>query len=146
MAEDKVKKQANERWLNYWPSLQKAALDSEEHFDKKIFAVSTGALGFLLTLIQFIESPCHKWLATVAAGFFVLSLMMNMIVHLDSKRRQDKQSDVIDDYINNSDRGDAHIHELIRKDNKKILGMNIISLLLLIIGVIALSAFSILNI
>ena len=146
MAEDKIKKEANKRWLDYWPSLQKAALDSEEHFDKKIFATSTGALGFLLALIQFIKWPCHKWLVAIAAGFFVLSLIMNMIVHLFSKAKQDKQSDAIDEYINNTERGDVHIHEMIKKDNKSILKMNITSLVFLVIGIIALSAFSILNI
>ena len=89
MAEDKVKKEANKRWLEFWPLLQKAALDSEEHFDKKIFAVSTGALGFMLTLIQFIKWPEYKCIAGVAAGAFVFALLTNMIVHLYAKSSQD---------------------------------------------------------
>jgi len=146
MAEDKVKKEANKRWLEFWPLLQKAALDSEEHFDKKIFAVSTGALGFMLTLIQFIKWPEYKWIAGVAAGAFVLALLTNMIVHLYAKGRQDKQSDLIDEYINGDEKDDSAIHERIKKDNKHILAMNITSLVCVIIGVAALSTFAILNI
>ena len=138
MAEDKVKKEANKRWLEFWPLLQKAALDSEEHFDKKIFAVSTGALGFMLTLIQFIKWPEYKWIAGVAAGAFVFALLTNMIVH--------KQSDLIDEYINGDDKDDSAIHERIKKDNKNILAMNIASIVCDIVGVTALSTFAILNI
>lgn len=143
--ETRAKSEANNRWIEFWPDLQKAAMDSEEHFDKKFFAVSTGALGLSMTIVQFVKEPDCKWLFIVAAIAFLLSLSLNLVVHLYSKHFQDIQSDLIDEYINSDQLDDNHIHERIIHDNANVLWINISSLIIFFIGVVVLAMFLFIN-
>ena len=48
--------ESHQRISEFFSELQKAALNSEEHYDRKIFAISAGAIGVELTILQFFTS------------------------------------------------------------------------------------------
>ena len=75
-------------WENVWTSVQETASKSEENIDKKVFALSAGAIGLELTLLEVIgnKSPEWNWLAFLAAGCFVLALLLNLINHLYGRK------------------------------------------------------------
>lgn len=134
------------RWQEYWPKLQEAALDSEEHFDKKIFAVSAGAIGFELSVLQFIKG-CPLAIGWMIASSIccILALLCNLIVQYVAKMQQDSQAQLIGDLIRNSKVDDGSIEQKMVKDNKVLTVINIISIVLLVSGIACLTVFSFIN-
>ena len=133
-------------WQEYWPKLQEAALDSEEHFDKKIFTLSAGAIGIVLTLLQFLDvTPCSVIWVIIAASLCVIALLMNLLVQYIAKYQQDNQAELIRTFIANPIDDDSYISERMRKDNKILMWINGISIGCLISGIICLCVFTVIN-
>lgn len=88
-------------WENVWTSVQETASKSEENIDKKVFALSAGAIGLELTLLEVLGNKSQEWnwFAFLAAGCFVLALLLNLISHLYGRKTQSKQSKMIKDFI-----------------------------------------------
>ena len=134
-------------WQEYWPKLQETALDSEEHVDKKVFTLSAGAIGIVLTLLQFLgRDRCGVIWVIFAISLFVLALLLNLIVQYVAKAQQDKQSELIRIFIANPTDDDSFISERMRKDNKILMWINGFSIGCVIFGIVFLSVFTYLNI
>lgn len=129
--------------------MQDAAAQSEEHIDKKVFAISAGAIGLELTLLKLFDGKSLNWywLAILAAGSFVMALLLNLVVHLVGKRFQSKQSKMIKDFIYEAPQASQshQIYETIEKHGVTIFWINLFSSILAITGVICLFVFTFLN-
>lgn len=134
------------RWQEYWPKLQEAALDSEEHFDKKIFAVSAGAIGFELSILQFVKDHPQRIGWMIASSICCISaLLLNLIVQYVAKIQQDKLALQISELIRNSKVDDGSIERKMVKYNKFLTIINISSIVLLVSGIAFLAVFSFIN-
>lgn len=153
IAESSIKNTQREEdiayWKQFWPDLQKAASESEEHVDKKVFALSAGAIGLEVTLLSlpyFNEAKC-LCLAGSAAICFVISLCVNLLIHIKGWKNQDNESKVINDFIQS--KPDAFssdkIYALIERHGTNIRRWNIFSSVILIIGIVLLFSFTFLN-
>ena len=134
-------------WQAYWPKLQEAALDSEEHFDKKVFTLSAGAIGIVLTLLQIWgKDRCGAIWVIIAVSLFVLALLLNLIVQYVAKSKQDKQAELIRAFIANPTEDDSFISERMRKDNRILMWINGFSIGCVILGMAFLIVYTYLNI
>ena len=134
-------------WQEYWPKLQEAALDSEEHFDKKVYTLSAGAIGIVLTLLQFWKDDrCGAIWVIIAVSLFVLALLLNLIVQYVAKSKQDKQAELIRAFIANPTEDDSYISERMRKDNRILMWINGFSIGCVILGMAFLIVYTYLNI
>lgn len=135
-----------EYWSKVWPTVQDAAMQSEEHIDKKVFTISVGAIGLELTLLELVAGKSHDWywIAFLAAGFFVIALLLNLVVHLVGRRFQFRQSKMIKNFIHESPHAlqSYEMYEVMEKHSYRILWINICSSIFAIIGVILLFVFS----
>lgn len=134
------------RWQEYWPKLQEAALDSEEHFDKKIFAVSAGAIGFELSILQFVkDNPQGNRLDDCLKYLLYLCATIKPNRSYVAKIQQDKLALQISELIRNSKVDDGSIERKMVKYNKFLTIINISSIVLLVSGIASLAVFSFIN-
>ena len=134
-------------WQEYWPKLQETALDSEEHFDKKVFTISAGAIGIVITLLQIWgDDRCGVNWVIIAISLFVIALLLNLLVQYFAKSRQDKQADMIRKFIANPTEDDSYISERMRKDNRILMWINGFSIGCVILGMAFLIVYTYLNI
>lgn len=129
----------------YWPQLEQATTSSEDHFDTKVFAVSSGAFAIELAILQFIDKPADSY-AKWAAALLIVTLLMNISVHLIGQSFQHSQSKVIEKFINGEEVSDEKIYRKIKWQDNVIHWINIISLLTLIAGISLLAVFTLNNI
>ena len=141
-----------EYWKGVWPSVQEAASQSEEHIDKKVFALSAGAIGLELTLLEIVGKKelvggCGERLAFIAAGLFITALLLNLFVHLIGRGFQSKQSRLIKDYLHDSPKAlpSHQIYNIMEKHSKWILRINWCSAILAVAGVVCLFVYSFLK-
>lgn len=133
-------------WNEYWPILQTATGDSEEHLDNKIFVVSSGAIALELTIIQFISDPLNINLAKYSAICNISALALNIAVHLLGQGFQHNQAKLIEQFLSNPTDRDSNIHKRIKQHDNWLMGLNIISLLCLFTGIILLTVFTLKNV
>lgn len=135
-----------EYWRNVWETVQATATKSEDNIDKKVFALSVGAIGLELTLFEIIgdKSSDWKWLAFVAAALLVIALFLNLINHLYGRRTQSRQSKMIKDFLNKDTNAlPSHvIYSEMESHSKKIRIIHWISSILVIIGIALLFVYS----
>jgi len=130
----------------FFQEIQKAALNSEEHYDQKVFALSAGAIGIELAVLQFLHSRLQGiFLAVLSVGCFVIALFLNLIVHYVAKCQQDKQSEMVRSFLESNENDDRFIYDRILKDNKILEVINLISIVALVAGVICLAVFAFVN-
>ena len=133
-------------WEKVWSTVQETASKSEENIDKKVFALSAGAIGLELTLLELIgeKNPDCNWLAFVAAGLLVLALILNLINHLYGRRTQNKQSKMIKDFIYEDSKAltTPEIYSKMEKHSVRILRIHRASSVLVIMGIMILFAYS----
>ena len=136
-------------WKEFWPKVQEAALQSEEHVDKKVFALSAGGIGIELTILSLpiIEGLQFLWLAAISAGLFVVALLFNLLVHLRAWSNQSEQSKVISDFIEASPeaKDSKEIYSLLLKHSNRNRRSNYCATAFLISGIVALFVFTFLN-
>lgn len=133
-------------WEKVWSTVQETASKSEENIDKKVFALSAGAIGLELTLLELIgeKNPDWNWLAFVAAGLLVLALILNLINHLYGRRTQNQQSKMIKDFIYEDSKAmtTPEIYSKMEKHSVRILRIHRASSVLVIMGIMILFAYS----
>ena len=138
--------ESHERMSAFFQEIQKAALNSEEHYDQKVFALSAGAIGIELAVLQFLHSRLQGIvLAVLSVGCFVIALFLNLIVHYVAKCQQDKQSEMVRSFLESNENDDRFIYDRIMKDNKILEVINLISIVALVVGVICLAVFAFVN-
>ena len=138
--------ESHERMSAFFQEIQKAALNSEEHYDQKVFALSAGSIGIELAVLQFLHSCLQGIaLAVLSVGCFVLALFLNLIVHYVAKCQQDKQSEMVRSFLGSNKTDDSYIYDRILKDNKILEVINLISIVALVVGVICLAVFAFVN-
>ena len=133
-------------WENVWTSVQETASKSEENIDKKVFALSAGAIGLELTLLELIGNKSQEWnwLAFLAAGCFVLALLLNLINHLYGRKTQSKQSKMIKDFIHEDKKAltTPEIYSRMERHSRTILRIHWASSISVIIGIVLLFVYS----
>ena len=138
--------QAVKYWTDFWPKLQDALLDSEEHFDKKVFALSAGAIGLELSILQFVKgTPVAVWCVVVSTSLCLAALILNLLVQYFAKNRQEKQAELIRDFIQRPKENDDYITERLIKDNNILKWINLISMVFLFGGIVFLGVFTFIN-
>lgn len=133
-------------WENVWSSVQETASKSEENIDKKVFALSAGAIGLELTILEIIgdKSPDWNWLAFLAAGCLVFALLLNLANHLYGRKTQSMQSKMIKDFIYEDSKAlsTPEIYSKMESHSKRILRIHWVSSLFVIAGIILLFVYS----
>lgn len=133
-------------WIDFWPKLQEAQLDSEEHFDKKVFSLSAGAIGLELSILQFVKgTPLAIWLVIVSTSLCLAALILNLFVQYFAKNKQEKQAEIIRDFIQHPKTSDDYIIAHLIRDNKVIKRINLTSMLCLFAGICFLGVFTFIN-
>lgn len=137
-------------WKNFWPTLQDATLNSEEHVDKKIFALSAGAIGLEVTLfsLPFMNNVEKKGFAICAAACFLLTLCGNLYIQIWGWKKQAELTADIRAFIQGKPWAprSKDIYDKIAKNGERIRKGNSYTSIILIIGIASLSIFTFLNI
>lgn len=133
-------------WENVWTSVQETASKSEENIDKKVFAISAGAIGLELTLLEVIgnKSPEWNWLAFLAAGCFIFALLLNLMNHLYGRKTQSQQSRMIKDFIYEDPKAlsTPEIYSRMERHSRRILRIHWAAASMVISGIILLFVYS----
>lgn len=146
MDDSSYKNSKKKFWLDFWPTLQQATRETDNHIDKKVYGIAAGGIGLEMASIQFLNDTCFKWLAITSAILFSFTLMINLGSHVWSLKSQQKERDAITDFISQEDSiDDQHIYDLIRKENKIITIINNCSILLMIAGILSFLIYLFLN-
>ena len=122
-------------------AFQRIKEKSEDDFEKYITYISAGGLGLSLTFIEKVvpfEKSISLWTLVLAWAFLALTLLVNLLSHFYSKKLIDKSIDDIDNDVPN-------LIKKIDSRNKKIDGVNIGTIISLIIGIGFLVSFVSLN-
>lgn len=137
-------------WTKYWSTLQDATQNSEEHVDKKIFALSAGAIGLEVTLfsLPFMNNVEKKGFAICAAACFILALCGNLFIQIWGWKKQAELAADIRAFIQGKPWAprSKDIYDKIAKNGERIRKGNSYTGILLIIGIASLSIFTFLNI
>lgn len=132
-----------EEWKDYRLSVLEQKSKSDDDFEKYITFISSGALGLTITFIDKI-SPLNDstaiWL--IATGWILLTftLLINLLSHFLSSRYNEKTIQDIDDDFDYEDVVDG-----IDKRNKIISNLNLISIILLGLGILSILTYIIIN-
>ena len=133
-------------WESVWTSVQETASKSEENIDKKVFAISTGAIGLELTLLEVIGNKSQEWnwLAFLAAGCFIFALLLNLMNHLYGRKTQSQQSKMIKDFIYEESKAltTPEIYSRMERHSRRILRIHWAASILVIAGIILLFVYS----
>ena len=133
-------------WKKVWDTVQETASKSEDNIDKKVFALSVGAIGLELTLFEIIGDKSSDWkeLAFISAALFVLALASNLINHLYGRFTQARQTKMIKDFLNEEiDAFPSHvIYSKMESHSKCVLLFHCISSALVILGIALLFVYS----
>lgn len=137
------KRNSNKYWSDvYLPELQKAYFDSEAKADSKVYAVSAGAIGVLISVLAksgFVTSLVGKIYAAFAGLCFIVSILLNIIFHYEAMKRNDKQENAILHSLN--DDNDEELSAEIRRDNNHLKKYLLWELIVMIAGLVSMLAF-----
>lgn len=137
MSNNKEQKERIDYWRNeYWPELQKADFDSEEKQEKYVFAISTGAVGIMLGTMGFQKGSPFLCYAIVALCLFATAMFLCIFYHIVAKKNHQKQFDLIEKYVSEQKSDDSTIREEIKKSNKKLDRISVVSVLLIVAGIV----------
>jgi hypothetical protein len=132
-----------EVWKDYRFSLMEQKSKSDDDFEKYITFISSGALGLTITFIDKIsplKDSAAIWL--IATGWILLTftLLINLLSHFLSSRYYERTIQDIDDDFDYED-----VVDRIDKRNKIISNLNLISIILLGLGIISILTYIIIN-
>lgn len=132
-----------DEWKEYRLSILEQKKRSDDDFEKYITFISSGALGLTITFIDKI-SPLQDSVAIwlIASGWILLTftLLINLLSHFLSSMYNEKTIQDIDDKIEYD-----LLVKRINKRNKIISSLNLISIILLMVGIISILAYIIIN-
>jgi len=139
---EKSEKEKQE-WKEYRLSILEQKSKSDDDFEKYITLIASGALGLTLTFIDKI-SPLKEsvavWVIAIGWILLALTLFINLVSHFLSSKFNEKTIQDIDDKINYD-----ILIERIDNRNKIISNLNLISIILLGLGIIKILIFTIIN-
>lgn len=133
-----------EEWKNFRKEILENKSKSDDDFEKYITFISSGALGLTLVFIEKIvplKNAIFIWL--LALGWFTLAftLILNLYSHYLSSKYSAQS---IDDIYNEIEY--EKLEKNINTRNKTIEFLNILSIILLLIGILCILIFSTVNI
>ncbi len=142
----KETEQRNEK-ANFREHYQEAINKSEDDFEKNLIFLSSGALGLTLIFIEKIVPPKDSiCLYFLILGWVLLAitLAINLISHLISKKYLQKSQRDYDEYVNETIDFDK-LDEKLSKRNKKMDCINWISVIIFISGILSIVLYTSLN-
>lgn len=139
----KKSKEEIKKWNEYRLSVTEQKMKSDDDFEKYITFISSGALGLSLTFIDKIsplkQSVC-LWIIVIGWFSLAITLFFNLLSHFLSSKYSEKIVQEIDDEIEY----DILISN-INKRNRVISILNLISIILLGVGIILILIFTTIN-
>lgn len=138
----KTKKQIK-AWDEYRLSLLLEKSKSDDHFEKYITLISSGALGLTITFIDKIsplENAVFIWIISIGWFFLTATLFVNLLSHYISSKNNAKAVQDIDD-----DKGYDEIVNGINSRNKKMSGLNLASIYTLALGLLCILIYTSIN-
>lgn len=84
MVKEEIESQTRQHKNNLYKRLNEHMAKSEEAFDKKLFAMSSGGLTLLFSEFAFNESHGNLLTYIIAVLCFVISLFLNLYIHKDN--------------------------------------------------------------
>ncbi len=138
--------QRNEK-ANFREHYQVAINKSEDDFEKNLIFLSSGALGLTLIFIEKIVPPKDSiclYLLIIGWGLLALTLAVNLISHLISKKDIQKSQSDYDNYVNET----IDYDKLVEKQtirNKKMDCINWLSVIIFISGILTIVLYTSLN-
>jgi anaerobic C4-dicarboxylate transporter len=126
---------------------QEAINKSEDDFEKNLIYLSSGALGLTLIFIEKIVPPQNSiYLFLLILGWVLLTVTLgiNLVSHLISKKYIQKSQSEFDDCIHQKITWDEHYENSLKR-NKNIDIINWVSLGLFILGIISIVIYTSIN-
>ena len=126
---------------------QEAINKSEDDFEKNLIYLSSGALGLTLIFIEKIVPPQNSiYLFLLILGWVLLTVTLgiNLVSHLISKKYIQKSQSEFDDCIHLKITWDEHYENSLKR-NKNIDIINWVSLGLFILGIISIVIYTSIN-
>jgi len=132
-----------EEWKEYRLSILEQKSKSDDDFEKYITFIASGALGLTITFIDNVN-PLKESIAiwVIALGWVLLAftLFINLLSHFLSSKYNEKTVQDIDDEIEYE-----KLTNRIDSRNKIISRLNLISIILLGLGIISILIYTIIN-
>lgn len=122
---------------------------SEDYFENKITYISAGALGLSFAFIEKIvniEIAVNKWLLIFGWVLLCITLLINLLSHLISKRYAYKIQDELDELDEENEAMIIGFNRSVRNRNFKTDLLNLFSGIILISGILFIIIFASLNI
>ncbi len=134
-------------WQEFWPLLQDASKETENHIDKKVYGITVGGIGVEMASLQYLDSVKFKVIAIIAGGLFIAALLLNLYSHVRALDSIEEEEDSIQAFFDQEDAvDDSGIYALIQKKNRGITIINHISIWTMALGIASLMAFIVVNI
>ena len=139
---------SNKYLENVFADIQEGYLATEKNLDRKTFGLSSCAIGFSLTLLQFIGKPIlASWLMTVAIACFAVVIALCLIVQLIGWFFQRKQLNVVRDISSNkSNDTEIAVYCTMLKQESILWFLNVCNAVILVAGLVFLCIFAMNNI
>lgn len=146
MCEQKSK--SNEYLENVFADIQEGYLATEKNLDRKTFGLSSCAIGFSLTLLQFIGKPIlASWLMTVAITCFAVVIALCLIIQLIGLFFQRKQLYIVRLSQSNESTGtEKKVYDEMLKQESILWFLNVCNTAILVTGLVFLCIFALNNI
>ena len=138
----KTKKQIK-AWDNYRLSLLLEKSKSDDHFEKYITVIASGALGLTITFIDKISPLEHAiciWIISIGWFLLTATLFINLLSHYIASKNNTKAVQDIDDEKEYDD-----IVSGINSRNKKMNRLNLASIYTLAIGLLCILIYTSIN-
>lgn len=142
------KSKSNEYLKNVFADIQEGYLATEKNLDRKTFGLSSCAIGFSLTLLQFIGKPIlSSWLMTVAITCFSFVIALCLIIQLIGWFFQRTQLKVVRDISSNkSNDTEIIVYNKMLKQESILWFLNVCNAAILVVGLVFLCIFALNNI
>lgn len=142
------KSKSNEYLKNMFADIQEGYLATEKNLDRKTFGLSSCAIGFSLTLLQFIGKPIlSSWLMTVAITCFAFVIALCLIIQLIGWFFQRKQLMVVRAISSNKTNDtEITVYNKMLKQESILWFLNVCNAAILVAGLVFLCIFALNNI
>lgn len=139
---------SNEYLKNVFTDIQEGYLATEKNLDRKTFGLSSCAIGFSLTLLQFIGKPIlSSWLMTLAIICFAFVIALCLVVQLIGWFFQRKQLKVVRDISSHkSNDTEITVYNKMLKQESILWCLNVCNAAIMVAGLVFLCIFALNNI
>lgn len=139
---------SNEYLKKVFADIQEGYLATEKNLDRKTFGLSSCAIGFSLTLLQFIGKPIlASWLMTMAITCFAVVIALCLIIQLIGWFFQRKQLYTVRLSQSNESTGtEKKVYDEMLKQESILWFLNVCNAAILVAGLVFLCIFALNNI